>query len=70
MTLTGIRKHVRILESAKLVTTKKVGRARHCSLGSRRLDLEAAWMAKHRQMLEARLDRLEELLERTKGVAS
>src|SRR5437867_2460004 len=58
MTLTGIKKHVRILESARLVTTKKVGRVRHCALGPRRLDPEAAWMAKHRQMLEARLDRL------------
>ena len=67
MTLTGLKKHVRILESAKLVTTKKVGRVRRCSLGPRRLDLEAEWMARHRQMLEARLDRLGEFLERTKG---
>ena len=67
MTLTGVKKHVQILESAGLVATKKVGRVRHCTLGARRLDLEAAWMAKHRQMLEARLDRLGEFLERTKG---
>src|SRR5205814_2180000 len=62
MTLTGLKKHVQILESAGLVTTKKVGRVRRCSLVTRTLDLEAAWMAKHRQMLEARLDRLGEFL--------
>lgn len=67
MTLTGIKKHVQILESAGLVNTEKVGRVRRCTLGTRRLDLEAAWMARHRQMLEARLDRLAEFLERTKG---
>ena len=67
MTLTGIKKHVQILESAGLVNTKKVGRVRLCTLGSRRLDLEAAWMARHQQMLEARLDRLGAFLERTKG---
>lgn len=66
MTLTGVKKHVQILESAGLVITKKVGRVRHCTLG-RTLDLEGAWMARHRQMLEARLDRLGEFLERTKG---
>lgn len=67
MTLTGIKKHVQVLESAGLVNTKKVGRVRRCTLGSRRLDLEAAWMARHHRMLEARLDRLGEFLERTKG---
>lgn len=66
MTLTGIKKHVGILESAGLVNTKKVGRVRRCTLGSRRFDLEAEWMARHHQMLEARLDRLGEFLERTK----
>jgi DNA-binding transcriptional ArsR family regulator len=70
MTLTGIRKHVQILESAGLVTTKKVGRVRICTLGKRRLDLEAEWMSMHRQLLEARLDRLGEFLERTKGSES
>src|SRR5437867_2846427 len=70
MTLTGIKKHVRILEAAGLVNTKKVGRVRHCTLGRRRLDLEAAWMARHHQTLEARLDRLGEFLERTKGSES
>jgi len=67
MTLTGIRKHVRILESAGLVKTTKVGRTRRCTLGSRRLDDENAWIARHQQMLEERLDRLGEFLQRTKG---
>jgi DNA-binding transcriptional ArsR family regulator len=67
MTLTGIKKHVAILEEAGLVTTKKVGRVRYCSLGPRRLEDETAWMANYRRMLEARLDRLAEFLERTEG---
>ena len=70
MTLTGIKKHVQILESAGLVNTKKVGRVRRCTLGRRGLDLEAEWMAHHQQMLEARLDRLGAFLERTKGKPS
>jgi DNA-binding transcriptional ArsR family regulator len=67
MTLTGIKKHVRALEEAGLVTTEKVGRVRTCRLGPRRLEDEAAWIEKYRQMLESRLDRLGEFLERTKG---
>jgi DNA-binding transcriptional ArsR family regulator len=67
MTLTGMKKHVGILEAAGLASTRKVGRVRTCTLGPSRLDLEAAWMESHRQMLEARLDRLGQFLERTKG---
>jgi len=67
MTLTGMKKHIGILAAAGLVDTHKAGRVRTCTLGPRRLDLEAAWMESHRQMLEARLDRLGEFLERTKG---
>jgi len=67
MTLTGMKKHVQVLESAGLVTTKKIGRVRHCSLGTRRLDREAEWIAAYRRMLDARLNRLEAFLERTKG---
>jgi DNA-binding transcriptional ArsR family regulator len=70
ITLTGIKKHVQILERSGLVTTEKVGRVRTCRLGPRRLDDEATWITKHRQMLEARLDRLREFLERTKGTRS
>jgi DNA-binding transcriptional ArsR family regulator len=70
MTLTGIKKHVHVLEGAGLVTTEKVGRVRHCRLGPRRLKDETAWIAKYQKMLEARLDHLGELLERTKGTQS
>jgi DNA-binding transcriptional ArsR family regulator len=70
MTLTGIKKHVHVLEGAGLVTTEKVGRVRHCRLGPRRLKDETAWIAKYQKMLEARLDRLGEFLERTKGTQS
>ena len=67
MTLTGMKKHVQVLEAARLVTTEKVGRVRQCRLGPRRLDREAAWIADYRRMLEGRLNRLGEFLERTRG---
>jgi DNA-binding transcriptional ArsR family regulator len=67
MTLTGMKKHVRILEDAGLVTTEKVGRVRTCRLGPSRLDQENAWIDAYRRMLEARYDRLEAFLERTRG---
>ena len=67
MTLTGMKKHVGILEDAGLVATEKVGRVRTCRLGPRRLDDERAWMDHHRRTVEARLDRLEAFLEHTKG---
>jgi DNA-binding transcriptional ArsR family regulator len=70
MTLTGMKKHVRILEGAGLVTTEKVGRVRRCRLGPRRLEEETAWIAQHQRMVEARLDSLGEFLERTKGSES
>ncbi len=70
MTLTGIRKHVRVLEQAGLVTTEKVGRVRHCRIGPRRLDDETTWIATYRQMLESRLDRLGDFLEQQKGQQS
>jgi DNA-binding transcriptional ArsR family regulator len=70
MTLTGVGKHVRVLEQAGLVTTRKVGRVRVCTLGPRRLDDETLWIATYREMLEARLDRLGEFLERQKGSRS
>lgn len=67
MTLTGMKKHVQVLEDAGLVTTEKRGRVRHCRLGPRRLEEETAWIAQYRRMLEARYDRLEAFLERTRG---
>lgn len=66
MTLTGLKKHVSVLEEAGLVTTEKVGRVRHCRLGPRRLEDVARWVASYQTMLEQRLDRLEAFLERTK----
>lgn len=54
MTLTGVKKHVQVLETAGLVTSEKVGRVRRCRLGPRRLDDEAAWIAAYRRMLEGR----------------
>jgi DNA-binding transcriptional ArsR family regulator len=66
ITLTGIKKHVQVLENAGLVTTEKVGRTRICRLGTRTLDQEAAFIASYRRMLEDRLNQLEEFLERTK----
>jgi DNA-binding transcriptional ArsR family regulator len=64
MTLTGMKKHVRTLEDAKLVTTEKVGRVRVVRLGPHRLEQEAAWIDTYRETLEGRLDRLGEFLER------
>ncbi len=69
MSLTGMKKHLRVLEEAGLVTTEKVGRTRRCSLGPSRLEDVQAWMDSYRSMVEERFDRLEQLLERTKGEA-
>lgn len=67
ISLTGMKKHVRVLEEAGLVTTEKVGRARQCRLGPRDLEDVQQWTEMYRRMLNERLDRLGELLERTKG---
>jgi DNA-binding transcriptional ArsR family regulator len=63
MTLTGMKKHVGVLEQAGLVSTKKVGRVRTCRLGPGRLDEEAAWIERHRQLWAARFDELDSLVE-------
>jgi DNA-binding transcriptional ArsR family regulator len=67
MTLTGMKKHVAVLEEAGLVTTEKIGRVRTCRLGPRRLEDELTWIESYQAMLEERMDRLEAFLERTKG---
>ena len=67
MSLTGMKKHVRVLEEARLVSTVKVGRARRCHLGPRRLDDVRNWVEVYRQMVNDQLDRFGELLDRTKG---
>lgn len=59
MTLTGMKKHVGVLEKAGLVTTEKIGRVRTCKLGLRALEQEAAWIARHRQLWTARFDALD-----------
>ena len=75
MTLTGMKKHVDVLEKAGLVTTQKVGRVRTCKLGQRGLEAEAEWIARHRKLFEARFDALDKLLieieqEQNDGTAS
>ena len=65
ISLTGMKKHVRVLEDAELVTTEKVGRARRCSAGPRGLEDLQGWVESYRRMLDERLDRFGELLERT-----
>ena len=63
MSLTGLKKHVQVLEEVELVSTEKVGRARVCHLGPRHLEDAQTWIDAYRRMLDARLDRLGELLE-------
>jgi DNA-binding transcriptional ArsR family regulator len=66
MTLTGMKKHVGVLEQAGLVTTEKVGRVRTCTLGLRRLEEEAAWIERYRQLWDARFDELDTVIEELK----
>ena len=63
MTLTGMKKHVGVLEQAGLVTTQKVGRVRTCRLGLRRLEEEAAWIESYRQVWAERFDALDRVVE-------
>jgi len=66
MTLTGMKKHVGVLEQAGLVTTEKVGRVRTCKLGLRRLEQEAAWIETHRRLWDARFEVLDTIVEEWK----
>jgi len=66
MTLTGMKKHVGVLEQAGLVTTEKVGRVRTCKLGLRRLEDETAWLESYRQRWDARFDELDKVVEELK----
>jgi len=66
MTLTGMKKHVGVLEQAGLVSTQKVGRVRTCRIGPHRLAEAAAWIEKHRQLWDARFEALEEVVEELK----
>jgi hypothetical protein len=67
MSLTGMKKHVRVLEEAQLVATVKVGRTRLCHLGPRRLDDVRDWVELYRQMVNEQLDRFGVVLDRMKG---
>jgi DNA-binding transcriptional ArsR family regulator len=67
LTLTGMKKHVCVLEQAGLVTTEKIGRVRACRLGPRRLQEETAWIARYRQLWEARFDELDKVVEELKA---
>jgi len=62
MTLTGMRKHVGVLEQAGLVATEKVGRVRTCRLGPRRLEDETEWIEQQRRVWDARFDELEQVV--------
>ncbi len=66
MTLTGMKKHVDVLEQAGLVTTEKVGRVRTCRLGQGALDEEWAWLERYRRMWMARFDALDQVVEELK----
>jgi len=66
MTLTGMTKHVQVLQRAGLVVTRKVGRVRTCKLGKRGLEAEAAWIEAHRKLFEARFNALDELINEMK----
>ena len=66
MTLTGMKKHVAVLERAGLVTTEKVGRVRTCRLGLRALQEEAEWIERYRQLWSARFDELDNVVENLK----
>jgi DNA-binding transcriptional ArsR family regulator len=66
ITLTGVKKHIRVLEDAGLVETRKVGRVRECELGPERLEYVEQWISEYRRAVEQRLDRVAALLERMK----
>ena len=66
MTLTGMKKHVGVLEQAGLVTTEKVGRVRTCRLGPRRLDDETAWIESYHQLWDARFAELDQVINELK----
>ena len=66
MTLTGMKKHVGVLEQSGLATTEKLGRVRTCKLGPRRLEEETAWLERYHQLWDARFDELDKVVEELK----
>ena len=69
MSLTGLKKHIGILEEAELVTTEKRGRTRHCYLGPRRLDDVTDWVEAYRRSWDDSFDRLDQIIQRKKGTS-
>ncbi|HEY7950192.1 MAG TPA: metalloregulator ArsR/SmtB family transcription factor [Solirubrobacterales bacterium] len=69
ISLTGLKKHVRVLEEAELVSTEKRGRTRHCRLGPKRLEDISRWIEEYRRGWEQRFDRVEEIVERKRGTS-
>jgi DNA-binding transcriptional ArsR family regulator len=67
MTLTGMKKHVGVLEQAGLVTTEKVGRVRNCTIGPGRLEAEMEWISRYRQVWDARFEALDRVIEQLKS---
>ncbi len=67
MTLTGMKKHIHVLERAGLVVTEKIGRVRTCRLGARGLSDEAAWIAGYHQLWNARFDALDQVIAELKA---
>jgi DNA-binding transcriptional ArsR family regulator len=67
MTLTGMKKHVGVLEHAGLVTTEKVGRVRQCRIGPCRLQEEMEWISRYRQVWDARFEALDQVIEQLKS---
>lgn len=67
MTLTGMKKHVGVLEQAGLVSTEKVGRVRNCRIGPCRLEEEIAWISRYRQVWETRFEALDRVVEQLKS---
>ncbi|HMR48975.1 MAG TPA: metalloregulator ArsR/SmtB family transcription factor [Arachnia sp.] len=63
MTLTGMSKHICILEQAGLVVSEKVGRVRICRVGPRHLEEAATWLEQYRRLWEARFTALDEIVE-------
>jgi DNA-binding transcriptional ArsR family regulator len=67
MTLTGMKKHVGVLEQVGLVTTEKVGRVRNCTIGPSRLEEEMAWISRYREVWDARFEALDRVVEELKS---
>jgi DNA-binding transcriptional ArsR family regulator len=66
MTITGMRKHVGVLEQAGLVVTEKVGRVRTCRIGARRLEEVTAWIDRYHELWDARFGELDQVIEELK----